>query len=180
MPLEAADKTIICSAGQASIIGWCWSLRNSLMGLYWRIWLTYTGCQMICIWPKVEFKNCTFIVTMSVQCGYFTSSYFMKVLLVQIFLYLSHASLVWVFVLHFALSPLCIHGNRCPNGSATGNVNNVKSYIMMTRSLEGSNINVCLIFFPKRIQIHLWLNPLLFFSEDPSVRKSHFETLWHW
>jgi len=39
MPLEAADKTIICSAGQASIIGWCWSLRNSLMGLYWRIWL---------------------------------------------------------------------------------------------------------------------------------------------
>ena len=27
----------------------------------------------------------------------------------------------------FALSPLCIHGNRCPNGSATGKVNNVKS-----------------------------------------------------
>ena len=32
-----------------------------------------------------------------------------------------------VFVLHCALSPLCIHGNRCPNGSATGKVNNVKS-----------------------------------------------------
>ena len=32
-----------------------------------------------------------------------------------------------VFVLYFALSPLCIHGNRCPNGSATGKVNNVKS-----------------------------------------------------
>jgi len=27
----------------------------------------------------------------------------------------------------FALSPLCIHGNRCPNGSATGKVNNVNS-----------------------------------------------------
>lgn len=26
-----------------------------------------------------------------------------------------------------ALLPLCIHGNRCPNGSATGKVNNVKS-----------------------------------------------------
>ena len=32
-----------------------------------------------------------------------------------------------VFVLHFALTPLCIHGNRCPNGSAAGKVNNVKS-----------------------------------------------------
>ena len=52
MPLVAADKTIICSAGQASLIVWCWSLSNSLMGLYWRIWLTYNGCQMICIWPK--------------------------------------------------------------------------------------------------------------------------------
>ena len=144
-----------------------------------RIWLTYTGCQMI-FGPEVELRNFTFIVTMSVQCGYLTRSYFMKVLLVQIFLYLSHASLVWVFVLHCALSPLCIHGNRCPNGSATGNVNNVKSYIMMTRSLEGSNINICLIVFPKRIRIHPWLNPLLFFSEDPSVRKSHFKTLWHW
>ena len=179
MPLEAADKTIICSAGQASIIDvdlleihlWVYIEESG--------WLTL-GAKWYAYGPKVEFSNFTFFVTMSVQCGYFTSSYFTKVLLVQIFLCLSHASLVWVFVLHCALSPLCIHGNRCPNGSATGNVNNVKSYIMMTRSLEGSNINVCLIVIPKRIQIHLWLNPLLFFSEDPSVRKSHFKTLWHW
>ena len=27
----------------------------------------------------------------------------------------------------FSLSSLCIPGNRCPNGSATGKVNNVKS-----------------------------------------------------
>ena len=32
-----------------------------------------------------------------------------------------------VFPFILALSPLCIHGNRCPIGSATGKVNNVKS-----------------------------------------------------
>ncbi len=32
-----------------------------------------------------------------------------------------------VFVIHFALTPLCIHGNRCPKGSATSKVNNFKS-----------------------------------------------------
>ncbi len=32
-----------------------------------------------------------------------------------------------VLVLYFALTPLCIYGNRHPNESATGKVNNVKS-----------------------------------------------------
>ena len=43
-----------------------------------------------------------------------------KVLIVQIFCYLAHASLVWVLILYFAMSPPGIHGNSCPNGSATG------------------------------------------------------------
>ncbi len=167
MPLEAADKTIICSAGQASIIGWCWSLRNSLMGFYWRIWLTYTGCQMICIWPKSGVQKlhfyCHYECTMWI---FYQFLFYNGAVSTDISVSVS-CILGRVFVLHCALSPLCIHGNRWLNGSATGYVNNVKSYIMMTRSLEGSNINVCLIVIPKRIQIHPWLNPLLFFSEDP-------------
>ena len=73
MPLEATDKTIICSAGQASPrIGQCWSrVRYSLMGCtFWRTWLTYTGCQMIKYGSKVEFWNFTLIVTMSVQLSF--------------------------------------------------------------------------------------------------------------
>ena len=68
------------------------------------------------------------------------------------------------FVLHSALIPLYIHGNRCPNGSAIGNVNNVKSYIIMTRSLEGSNINVCLIVFPKENPDSFMIESLVIFQ----------------
>ena len=33
----------------------------------------------------------------------------------------------WYECVHyFASLPLCIHGNRCPNGSATGKVKNIE------------------------------------------------------
>ena len=66
MPLEAADKTIICSAGQSSPrIGRCWSLvRYSLMGFicYESGWLTL-GAKWYTFGPEVELRNFTLIVT---------------------------------------------------------------------------------------------------------------------
>ncbi len=51
MALEAADKAIICSAGQASSwFDWCWSLSIFFtFGFWWRLWLTYAVCQMMSI-----------------------------------------------------------------------------------------------------------------------------------
>ncbi len=73
MPLEATDKTIICSAGQASPrIGHYWSLvRYSLMGcIYNESDWHRLGAKWYTYGPKVDFWNCTLIDTMSVQCGY--------------------------------------------------------------------------------------------------------------
>ena len=73
-----------------------------------------------------------------------------------------------VCVLHFALPPLCIHGNRCPNGSATGKVNNVKSVDYDHWKVQTSTSVAC---YPKRVRIHLQWDPLLFCGEDPTVRR---------
>jgi len=49
--LEAADKAIVWSAGQASPwFGWWWSLSIFFtFGLWLRLWLTYAVCQMMSI-----------------------------------------------------------------------------------------------------------------------------------
>ena len=54
----------------------------------------------------------------------------------------------------FALSSLCIQGNRCPNGSATGKVNNVQSSLltMIVGMHKHQRLSNCC---SKRIRIHL-------------------------
>ena len=183
MPLEAADKTIICSAGQASPrIDWCWSLvRYSLMGcIFLRIWLTYTGCQMICKWSKsVVLKlhfDCHYECTMRIL----NQVYFTKVRIVQVF-FLCHMH-PWYecCVLSFAYSPLCIHGNSCPNGSATSKVNNDKSYILLTIIIGRHKHQRRSYCNPRRGRIHLWWHPLCLFCEGPQLRSCTFISLWIW
>ncbi len=44
-------------------------------GLYfWRLWLTCMDTKWCAYGPKLECWNCTFIVTVSVKCGYWTRS----------------------------------------------------------------------------------------------------------
>ena len=114
MPPEAADKAIICAAGQASPwFVWCWSLVLIHWVLVWGHWLTYAGCQMMHIRQQSGVLNCTSIVTMSVQCGYLTRSNHKGA---------EYATDIFWFVLRmhpwcFAMCPLtcplplCIHGN---------------------------------------------------------------------
>ena len=79
------------------------------------------------------------------------------------FCFLAHASFVMsVLFFFFALSPLCIHGNSCPNGSATSKVNNVKSYILLTIIIGRNKHQRLSCCNPKRGRIHLWWYPLMF------------------
>ncbi len=75
------------------------------------------------------------------------------------------------FVFHFALSPLYIHGNRCPKGSATSKMNNVK-YVYYDLWKVQTSTSV-LLFSKRRVRIHLWWKSLLICSDDPPMRQSH-------
>ena len=126
MPLEAADKTIICSAGQLSPVSRCWSLvRNSLMGF---IIMKLVGLHLVPNGMHMDLKwswETSPWLSLWVYNVDMKPVLISKVLIVQIFCFMHP----WYgcYVLHFALLPLCIHGNRCPKGSATSKMNNVKS-----------------------------------------------------
>ena len=100
--------------------------------IFLRIWLTYTGCQMICKWSKsVVLKlhfDCHYECTMRI---FKPGLFYEGVDSTEFFFWLMHPCYECC-VLSFAYSPLCIHGNSCPNGSATSKVNNDKSYILLT------------------------------------------------
>ena len=98
---------MICLAGQTSPwFVWCWSLVGYSLWVFWRLWLTYAGCQMMCRWKESGvselhfncYNECTiWILTqvLSLRCW----QYF------RLFLYLSYTSLVVVCVFLLALCP---------------------------------------------------------------------------
>ncbi len=123
MPLEVADKTVICSASQASLLSRSWSLvRYSLMGFSLvQIWLSYTGCQMIYIWSKRE------VLKLHFDCQLSLYAYNLDIKPVLICKGTNSTDDVLsgscIFVMSvcpiFALLPIYIHGTSCQNESAT-------------------------------------------------------------
>ena len=73
------------------------------------------------------------------------------------------------FVLHSALIPLCIHGNRCPNGSATGKINNVKSYVLVDYNHWKVQTSTSVLLATKESQDSSMMESFVICCEDPPM-----------
>ena len=75
MVLEAAEKPLFVQQVKHCHDLFTADLRYSIHLRLGRLWVTYAGCQMVFTRQESVLSNCTLIVAMSVQCGYFTRSY---------------------------------------------------------------------------------------------------------
>ena len=97
-------------------------------------------------------------------------------LVIPIFCYLAHASLVWVFVVYFALLPLCIHGNSCPNLVKWTLPSHTCWWLIHWKVQTSTSVFCC----SKESQDSSVMSFLIFFSEDPQVRSTHLWLVWWW
>ncbi len=172
MQLEAADKTIICSAGQLSPVGRCWSLvRNSLMGfnimnlvgLHWvpndmhmdlkwswetSLWLSL-WVYNVDIKPVLIYKGAN-STGFSVSC----------------ILGMSVLSFILLFCPYVSMEIGAQKSQLPPRWTMSSLLT------VIIGRYKHQHLTCC---HPKRIRIHLRWSPLLICSEDPPMRESHLE-----
>ena len=159
MPLDAADKAMICSAGQASpwfvlmlisskIFTFGFIFLKTLVDLRFMPNDVHEARKWSCgtaLWLSLQVYN------VDIKPGLIP-----KVLSILQIYYLPHTSFFCMYPLCCPL-PLCIHGNSCLLGSTTGNQQCLNRLGFDHHCGEHTSISV--VCWPMRVRIQFGLNP---------------------